>query len=354
MIKQNFPALTGVRAIAAYMVFIHHKNPFDEFYFGKLIHNFFSEFHVGVTLFFVLSGFLICNRYYNEINFNFKDYILKRFARIYPMYFIITSLTFVFYAVFFSENSFSEFNIYILNILFFRGFFDDIKFSGVAQGWSLTVEEMFYFLAPLFFILIRKTKLFLIFFPITFIFLGILLVDVFSNLNFHGLFKNYTFMFDYTFFGRVTEFFVGIALAIFLKKNKSLSGFKYFTFIGLLGIIINIYFLSLLKIENGVGTDTILGKIINTLILPCFGIAPFFYGLIREKTIISKILSKDLFVLLGNSSYVFYLIHIGIFTILFEKLTTNIFCLFLFLNLIAVLCFLYIEKPLNFFFRNSI
>ena len=32
MIKQNFPALIGIRAIAAYMVFIHHYNPFKEYY----------------------------------------------------------------------------------------------------------------------------------------------------------------------------------------------------------------------------------------------------------------------------------------------------------------------------------
>ena len=59
MSKENFPALTGIRAVAAFMVYIHHRNPFDEVFFGKKIHDFFGEFHVGVTIFFVLSGFLI-------------------------------------------------------------------------------------------------------------------------------------------------------------------------------------------------------------------------------------------------------------------------------------------------------
>lgn len=355
MMKQNFPALTGIRAIAAYMVFIHHKNPFNELYFGKSIYDFFSEFHVGVTLFFVLSGFLICNRYYDDLNFNFKDYLLKRFARIYPLYFIVTSLTFIFYAVFFAQNNMNDFKRYVFNILFLRGFFDDIKFSGVAQGWSLTVEEMFYFLAPLFFILIRKTKWFFILIPITFIILGVFLVNVFSGLDIHGFFKNYEFMFDFTFFGRITEFFVGMALALFLKKDrKSNERFKYFTLIGVIGIIINIYLLSVLKIGTGAGTDSFQGKVINTLILPCFGIAPLFYGLIREKTIISKLLSSDLFVLLGKSSYAFYLIHIGIFMMTLEKITNNVLYLFVSLNLIAVLLYLYLEKPLNDFFRNKI
>lgn len=96
MLRENYPALTGIRAIAAYMVFIHHYNFFSISVFGLEIHNFFAEFHVGVTIFFVLSGFLITNRYYLDNNFNFKNYLIKKFSRIYPMYFILTTLSFVF------------------------------------------------------------------------------------------------------------------------------------------------------------------------------------------------------------------------------------------------------------------
>ena len=78
MNKVNFPALTGIRALAAFMVYIHHYNPFSIEFFGKYIHDFFSEFHIGVTIFFVLSGFLICNRYFDEPNFSFKNTISPR------------------------------------------------------------------------------------------------------------------------------------------------------------------------------------------------------------------------------------------------------------------------------------
>ena len=186
MNKNNYPALTGIRAIAAFMVFLHHYNPFDKAIFGKNIHNFFSEFHVGVTIFFVLSGFLICNKYFALNNFNMKEYLVKRFARIFPMYFILTSLTFVFFEIYHITSSIENLNIYILNISFLRGFFNDLKFSGIPQGWSLTVEEMFYLLAPLFFILIKKSKIFLILIPLIFISVGFLLVSVLSNSNFYG------------------------------------------------------------------------------------------------------------------------------------------------------------------------
>jgi len=164
--NNNYPALTGIRAIAAYMVFLHHNDIFKESIFGKLIHNFFTEFHVGVTIFFVLSGFLICNRYFNQVNFNFRDYIVKRFARIYPMYFILTTATFVYFGLMNAHFDFRDLKIYLLNITFLKGFFEVFKFSGIGQGWSLTVEESFYLLAPLFFLLIKRSKFCLFLIPI--------------------------------------------------------------------------------------------------------------------------------------------------------------------------------------------
>ncbi len=90
--KKFFSALTGIRAIAAFMVCLFHFNPFTEVRFGSIVHNFFNEFHVGVTMFFVLSGFLIAYRYSDMEKIKFKQYFLNRFARIYPVYFILTTL----------------------------------------------------------------------------------------------------------------------------------------------------------------------------------------------------------------------------------------------------------------------
>lgn len=103
--KNYLPALTGVRAIAAWMVFIHHFNPLSNAtnhriaadWAPEFLFRFFNEFHVGVTIFFVLSGFLICFRYYDNFHFTsvwFRKYLKNRVARIYPMYFLLTLLTF--------------------------------------------------------------------------------------------------------------------------------------------------------------------------------------------------------------------------------------------------------------------
>jgi peptidoglycan/LPS O-acetylase OafA/YrhL len=351
MKKVNFPALTGIRALAAFMVYIHHYNPFSTEFFGKYIHDFFSEFHIGVTIFFVLSGFLICNRYFDEPNFSFKNYLINRIARIYPMYFILTTLTFVFFAVVYSQNSWIDLHNYFYNISFLKGFSDDLKFSGIAQSWSLTVEEVFYFTAPLFFIFINKSRFFLVLIPLFFLGLGVLLVSFFIGIDCNGFMKSINFMLDYTFFGRISEFFVGIGLALIVKKYE--TSFKRITYLGLLGIILSVCALVSLKVEGGFGVDSFLGRVINTLVLPVFGIAPLFFGLIKEKTLISNFFSTKTLQLLGKSSYIFYLIHLGIFVTILNKISYNQWFVFITLNLISILLYLYIETPLNKLIRRN-
>ena len=140
--QNYFAPLTGVTALAAYMVFFHHFNPFSVKYSHTFLFHFVQELHVGVTFFFVLSGFLIAFKYMDMINFNFKTYMIRRLARTYPMYFILTSITFIFFA--FQENiENSSLVDYLMNITFLKGYFNPLKFSGIGQGWSLTVEETF-------------------------------------------------------------------------------------------------------------------------------------------------------------------------------------------------------------------
>ncbi|MEO8516768.1 MAG: acyltransferase [Flavobacterium sp.] len=348
-----FPALTGLRAIAAYMVYFHHFNPIDKEVFGPTMFDFFSELHIGVTLFFVLSGFLITYRYYDVGKINIKRYLLNRFARIYPMYFLLTTGTFLFYAIYRAQKSFFDFKIYLLNITLLRGFFDDFKFSGIAQGWSLTVEEVFYFSAPFLFVLIKWKKIFLFLLPVLFLSLGFILVYSFQDFSFYGIMGTNNFMLDYTFFGRCTEFVVGMGLALFIRNYASSFSIKYCTYFGIILMILFVYFLSILKVStDGFGTDSTMGKIINTFLLPLFGISPLLFGLIYEKTILSKMLESKLLQLLGKSSYVFYLVHMGIFVILLNKISTNYFVIFIGLNLISVLLYTYFEKPLNRFIKT--
>ncbi len=348
-----FPALTGVRAIAAFMVFFHHFNPVNESVFGQGIRNFVNEFHIGVTVFFVLSGFLIAYRYLDSEKLNFRKYMVNRIARIYPMYFILTSATFLLFFIFHEKNSILDLALYLYNISFLKGFFNELKFSGISQGWSLTVEEVFYLAAPLFFFFIRKNKIYLFILPCIIISLGLLMVAAFKNNTGHGFFQNNYFLFNYTFLGRCTEFFIGISLALLYKKFGDVRRINWATYSGIAVMCICLIALSLLKGDNKYGIMHPFGIVINNFILPACGIALLFWGLLTEKTIIQKILSSRLFIVLGKSSYLFYLIHLGIIQQgIYNHVTTNLYLEFILINIIAFLLFKTLEEPLNNYIRK--
>ncbi|MFX7167379.1 hypothetical protein ABTI49_20220, partial [Acinetobacter baumannii] len=60
------------------------------------------------------------------------------------------------------------------------------------------------------------------------------------------------------------------------------------------------------------------GIFANNIVLP-IGVVAFFYGLMKEKSLIRYLLSAPLMQLLGKSSYIFYLIHIGFISALLSE-----------------------------------
>jgi peptidoglycan/LPS O-acetylase OafA/YrhL len=106
--SEKFPALTGMRAVAAFMVFFNHLS--IKVYPHVLV-SLQATFYTGVAFFFVLSGFLIAYRCYDVIEVKVKwkrDYIVKRFASIYPVYFLLVTIVILvngnFDAVFLIQN----------------------------------------------------------------------------------------------------------------------------------------------------------------------------------------------------------------------------------------------------------
>jgi len=384
--KQYIPALTGVRGLAAFLIFLDHYNQIG---FPPLLFRILNEFHFPLPMFFVLSGFLICLRYFDNVEVNkhwMRKYIKNRIARVYPIYLILTIATFI-VAWIISDNSIyngfsSKIGIFIMNITFLRGFFDDMKFTGIAQGWSLTVEECFYFSAPFFFLLVQKTKRWLIYLPLMFVGTGALLVMIFRNVQFYGFFVDFKFMFIYTFFGRCVEFFVGMGLALIIRKSDdTISKIPFFTYLGILGIIgtTTVMVMQPISPEVPFGLYQPIGIFTNNFILP-FAIGSFFYGLIKEKSVIRYLLSTPFGQLNGRSSYIFYLIHLGFVatfasdffdstsTSFSEWLDTKEFYwlaehlsnpivkltfLFSFLTLVSIVLYKYVEEPLNLYIRKS-
>lgn len=344
--KRFFPALTGYRAIAAWMIFVYHFMPFKNPALPKLIKQVTWEFHIGVDMFFVLSGFLITYRYFNDYPIHFKKYMVNRVARIYPMYFLLTIAVFAVW--YFQNQSWNSVKTYefITSITMSKALFKAFILEGIPQGWTLTLEEMFYFTAPLYFILIRKWKGWLFTLPLIIfgIFAGL---KVLSNVpeNTYGFLQTHIHAY-------IIEFFAGIGLGYLMLKKKFSTSIKWTTWFGL-GVIA-FYLFTRHYAANIFDLKSDFGRFAEMTFLSIFGIAPLLWGLIHEKTIVQKILSTKWFVLLGKSSYIFYLIHKGFIpNYIYEYISENKVVIFALLNIISVLMFKYLEEPANLWIRKK-
>jgi peptidoglycan/LPS O-acetylase OafA/YrhL len=139
--------LTFTRFIAAFLIVIFHygkKSPlFDNDYLGFII----NQSNLGVSYFFVLSGFVMVIAYYNRKDINFLLYIKNRLARIYPVYFLAICIAFLgFYLT--SNIKWDEL---ILNILMVQTWVPGKSQVFNPPAWSLSVELFFYVLFPLLF-----------------------------------------------------------------------------------------------------------------------------------------------------------------------------------------------------------
>ena len=144
------PALTGLRAIAAGMIFFYHWF-FEE---AKSLPLFlrapFDVGYVAVPIFFALSGFLLTTRYHKAFaqkRITFGTYLTKRFARIYPLYFVVLTL-FVMALNRPTHMVPRGARAIVATYTLTQALFPSLLLLGTQVGWTLTLEAMFYLIAP--------------------------------------------------------------------------------------------------------------------------------------------------------------------------------------------------------------
>lgn len=165
MHKKKIPNLTSLRFFAAELVIIQHIEGFRYIYGLRL-----SEpsgtlaiiGKLGVVLFFVLSGYLITSLLLEEINknkkINFKYFFIRRTLRIFPLYFLITFLSFFLFPKFpvlqhpisLEEVTYNNFKSLLLYIFMLPNLAINID-MGIKNAyhlWSIGTEEQFYLLWP--------------------------------------------------------------------------------------------------------------------------------------------------------------------------------------------------------------
>jgi peptidoglycan/LPS O-acetylase OafA/YrhL len=159
--KIFFPNLNGIRFIAALMVIIQHLEEFKRFFHLPSSYRYQTDLGgLGVTLFFVLSGFLITylllSEKYDFGTISLRDFYTRRVLRIWPLYYLIIVIGFLVVPKFLpflqlAQNPPGSLNSQLLLDIFFLPNFSLLLFPSimyVSQVWSIGVEEQFYLMWP--------------------------------------------------------------------------------------------------------------------------------------------------------------------------------------------------------------
>lgn len=308
MNEQHIPVLDGLRGMAIIMVvFFHYWTmaivPFGKF--SKIIIGFSSLFWSGVDLFFVLSGFLIGGiliRNRQSPNY-FKTFYIRRFTRIFPIYFLSLAIFLIARNVAFFEQipDLVKSPIPILPFgLFVQNFFiipSNLTPTWLVPTWSLAIEEQFYLLIPLFIYLISPKKM-----PF-FIFCLIIIAVIIKIIYGRSISDFYTPE-------RYAGLLLGILVAFMYNTpnywNWVLKYGKIWPWIG-----VSIFFIGAFLIKNN--KENVIFVFIWLALFYAFLLI---YLLSNQNSVFAKICKLNWLKLWGKYSYGIYIIHIPAYYIL--------------------------------------
>jgi peptidoglycan/LPS O-acetylase OafA/YrhL len=147
--------LTGLRFVAAFLVFIFHINRRTKLSFLPWpVYNIVSHGAFGVTVFFVLSGFLLTYSHTKDFTTgelrnaqHYRRFMYKRLARIYPAY-LAGLLLFTGVCALFGQRP--QLRLLVPNLLMVQAAIPSISMLWYSSGsWSVSIEVFFYLFFPL-------------------------------------------------------------------------------------------------------------------------------------------------------------------------------------------------------------
>ncbi len=332
--------LNGVRGVAALMVVVFHFfiYPNANYLINLKIYQKITEFgQHGVSLFFILSGFVITRILINTRTDQdyFISFYRKRVLRILPLYYLFL---FVYYNAIRLLDKSQNVDI-ILQLpyyLYLQNLTEILKIhaSGPGHYWSLAVEEHFYLLWPfvILFILPKNIGKVIVVVIILVLFIKYVMLS-------NGLSINY---FTFT---RIDQILMGAYLAylefknFFYKKNS----FNKIMYIGFVAFFLSVfvyslsdYFFFIKEMIKYLLLGLISFSIIGCLIM------------LKKENIVNRILLGNFWQYLGRISYGIYIWHVLVLIILNRYFVAKILFIDLFMTLtltvgIAHLSYFYYE-----------
>lgn len=145
---RNLPSLTGLRWATAMLIFGHHIMAVE--YFGgtpgAVWGVLFEAGKTGVTLFFILSGFVLAWGYKPQQSA--RSFWWHRFARIYPLHLVGVGLALLAAATLVPEIRADGAAPVVANVFLVNGWVPDWWQAGNPASWSLVCEAFFYLTFP--------------------------------------------------------------------------------------------------------------------------------------------------------------------------------------------------------------
>lgn len=300
------------------------------------ISSIFLKANVGVSYFFILSGFIMIVAYHKKEKIAYFDYYKNRLARIYPLYVVGLLLYLV---TRFSNFSIDKMFLYLLGL---QSWIPGKAMILNFPGWSISVEFLFYMMFPLLYnyFYSKKNKSIWV---AAIVLWGI--TQVFSHLyeaspSYKGPHtESHEFLYYFPLM-HVSEFLVGNLAGLFFVNNFKQKNYDIPVVLVFTAIMLALIFIPLFY-HNG---------------LMALLFIPLIILISRNNGVVTKLFSLKPLEYLGEASYAVYITHIPILYILREFLKwqkyqldiNSIFWIYLvFLILTSILFYQFVEKPLR-------
>ncbi|MNK18130.1 Acyltransferase family protein [compost metagenome] len=345
--------LTSLRFFFAFFVFLSHISfvKTDNSVFNWFQRNVFFEGYLGVSFFFILSGFVLAYSYKDKFSqrlLSKKKFYLARVARIYPLH-LLTLIISVPITVYDDDFGWAKL---CFNILLLQSFIPIESFySGFnSPSWSISNEMFFYLLFPFSITLASLNKI-----KIYWITLSLMAI-VITTISYISV-ESWKVLVYYNPFMRFFDFLIGILLfgiyKQYINKNNSPSK-KVASLVEILAItFFFVFFILHNYIPRGFRFSVYYWIPMSVII--------FTFAL--QKGVISKLLCNKWLVLLGEISFGFYMIHYLVIKygllmkkFYFDNFNDIIFAIILFFATLglSLVSFYYFEKPMNTFIKKKL
>jgi peptidoglycan/LPS O-acetylase OafA/YrhL len=333
--------LTFTRFIAALLIVIFHYG-LDIFPFN-LNRQMFSGANVGVSYFFVLSGFVMIIAYYKKQRISAFEYLRNRFARIYPLY-MLALLLFIGYRLV-GTNAPILIDEVLLSSFMIQSWIPGKALLLNFPGWSLSVELFFYISFPILFNLFyRKFGLKQLLIPCILFFVLSQVVFIYGYYSpFYTGFKSVSH--DLLFYFPVmhlNEFILGNIAGLYLvnKKDWKAQNNSIYILLSIIACGVLLTFSNAMIFHNG---------LLSVIFLPLI------LWIATDNSWIAKISQKRFFVYLGEISYGVYILQIPVFIVTrriliylgIQNKTMIFYAALLALLVFSSITYTYIEAPLR-------